>query len=56
MKNLFSKRLFGVTYDELPLASEIICDLQMECFRNKILAFLLFAALVSMIVCGVCYV
>lgn len=53
IKDLFSKRMFGISYDELPLASEILCDLQIEWFRNKVLALLLFAAFVFSIVGGV---
>lgn len=53
MKNIISRHLFGTDYNQLPLASEIIVDIQMECFRNKILALLLFAAFVFSIVGGV---
>ena len=53
MKNLISKRMFGISYDELPLASELIVDLQIECIRNRVLALLLSAALVFSIVGGV---
>ena len=53
MKNLISKRMFGISYDELPLASELIVDLQIECITNKVLALLLSAALVFSIVGGV---
>lgn len=52
MKNLISRHLFDKPYDELTLASEIIVDLQMECIRNRVLAFSLFAALVFTIVGG----
>lgn len=30
MKNLISEHLFGVSYAELPLASEVIADLHMK--------------------------
>lgn len=30
MKNLISEHLFGVQYNELPLASEVIADLHMK--------------------------
>ena len=53
IKDLFSKRMFGISYDELPLASELIVDLQIECITNKVLALLLSAALVFSIVGGV---
>lgn len=56
MKNLISKHLFDKPYDELTLASEIIVDLQIECIRNKFLAFLLSAALVLAVLYGVSYV
>lgn len=53
IKDLFSKRMFGISYDELPLASELIVDLKMECIRNKFLALLLSAALVLTVLYGV---
>ena len=56
IKDLFSKRMFGISYDELPLASELIVDLQIECITNKVLALLLSAALVLAVLYGVSYV
>ena len=56
MKNLISKRMFGISYDELPLASELIVDLQIECITNRVLALLLSAALVLAVLYGVSYV
>ena len=53
MKNLISNHLFDKPYDGLTLASEIIVDLQMECIRNKVIASILFAALVLTIIGGV---
>lgn len=52
MKNLISKHLFDKPYDGLTLASEMIVDLQMECIRNKVIASILFAALVFTIIGG----
>lgn len=37
MKNIMSKKLFGVSYDALPLASEIIVDLKLSQIRYKAL-------------------
>ena len=56
MKNIISRYLFKTDYSQLPLASEIIVDLQMECIRNKVLALLLSAALVLAVLYGVSYV
>lgn len=44
MKNLISKRLFGKSYDELPLATEILIDLKMK------KAFFIILSLVSLLV------
>lgn len=49
IKNFFSHRLFGVSYDRLPLASEIICDLHIEILRNKIFTFLFTAAFIAIL-------
>ena len=56
MKNIISRYLFGTDYSQLPLASEMIVDLQIECIRNKVLALLLSAALVLAVLYGVSYV
>lgn len=37
MKNIMSKKLFGVSYDALPLASEIIVDLKLSQYKYRIL-------------------
>lgn len=38
MKNIMSKKMFGTSYDNLPLASEIIIDLKMKLFKWKFLS------------------
>ena len=51
IKNLMSKRLFGMTYDRLPLASEIICDLRVQIMKYKICTLLLSAVFALLTVC-----
>ena len=45
LKNFISRKMFGMSYDSLPLASEIICDLQCQVLRYKILTLSISAVL-----------
>ena len=46
MKNIMSKKMFGTSYDNLPLASEIIVDLKLSRLKYKILTLSMFAILI----------
>ena len=55
MKNILSKKLFGIPYDELPLASEIIIDLKMKLLKWKFLsiAVVVVFILTAIVMCGI---
>ena len=53
MKNIMSKILFDVSYDALPLASEIIVDLKLSQMKYRILTAFLFSLLVATVI-GIC--
>jgi len=46
MKNIMSKKMFGTSYDDLPLASEIIIDLKMSQLKYKVLTVSMLAILI----------
>ena len=50
MKNIMSKKMFGVSYSELPLASEIIVDLKLSQMKYQVLSCFLFTALIITVI------
>ena len=50
MKNLISQRMFGVNYDKLPLASEVVVDLVKEKTMWQVISV---ALVIGMMVWGV---